>query len=56
MCTIPNFQFVVKLGMNTISGVIECLDGIQPGFQTGPLRFLNQKKMCKNREQMVLEI
>ncbi len=56
MCTIPNFQFVVKLGMNTISGVIECLDGIQPGFQTGPLRFLNRKKMCKNREQMVLEI
>lgn len=33
--------------MNTISGVIECLDGIQPGFQTGPLRFLNRKKCAK---------
>jgi hypothetical protein len=33
--------------MCTISGIIECLDEIQPGFQTGPLRFLNLKKCAK---------
>jgi len=33
--------------MYTISGVLECVDGIQPGFQRGPLRFLNRKKCAK---------